>query len=798
MKTSIKWLSDYVKIPWDAPQLAQELTLAGLEVGSITELGQVPLGIVIAKIIALSGHPNANKLTLCTVDAGDENPITVVCGAANCAVGAKVALARTGTTMPSGMVIKECQIRGATSLGMLCSQSELGCGDDDSGIWILPPAAPVGTRLSDYLATDSVIEWEITPNRRDWLSHIGIAREVAALTGNTLHLPDAVPPPPSGADISAGIKITVTDPHACPRYTARVIRNLRVGPSPDWLQSYLKSVGHRPINNVVDITNFVMLECGQPLHAFDLQKLEGNKISIRRAQPGEQFAALDQKDYELDENALIIADAANPVALAGIIGGRDSAITASTTDIVLESAAFNPVVIRATAKRLAIMTDSSYRFERGFDWDMVEFASCRAAKLICDYAGGELQGEMIDIARLPPRISEITCRYHRVRRLLGITISSVVIRRIFTRLGLTIIRHDRQKCVVGIPSFRMDLTREVDLIEEIARIHGLNNIVADNRGNQAVAAIQDDAYLPHQLVRTQLLNLGLTECLNYSLVNDRDLRALTPDLEARMVKLKNPLTQDHRFLRPTLLFNLIRNLEHNIAHGNINLRLFEIGRVFANDTTGNDEAMEAVIMLTGLRHQERYSEEKTIVCDFYDLRGLVEDWLALRQVTDFSIIPASHPYFHPGICAELQIAQKTMGILGELSASLLASIRVKTPVYAAIMDVDALLSLTPLSTTYRVLPLFPAIARDVAFAAEENLTHQQVIDCIRQRGGEFLETIDMIDIYRDNQAIGAGKKSMAYSLTFRSTSRTLTDDEINNFQEKIRHALCQDLGVTLR
>ena len=828
MKTSYNWLNRYVSIPWPPKKLANELTMVGLEVEGISKINDFPETIVITEIISKRHHPNSNNLSLCEVDDNTGEVLQVVCGAANCNPGEKVVLAKIGTKMPEGDIIQKVKIRGEYSYGMLCSERELNLGTDHSGILILPKDTPVGVPLSDYVKPDTIIDWEITPNRPDWLSYIGIAREIAVLSDSTLRLPEIPLKEMDEPPIKAIISVKVQDHTLCPRYTARVIKNVKVGPSPGWIQTALKSMGLRPINNIVDITNFVLLECGQPLHAFDLDKLIGDKITIRRAFDGESLVTLDNQSRPLSSENLVIADEERSVALAGIIGGRDSEITDATTDVLLESAMFDPVNIRKSVKQLGVSTDSSYRFERGVDMEMVKFASDRAAQLICQYAGGHLAQGCVDNCPRPFVPYKIACRYDRVNQLLGVPVQPSMIELTFRSLCLDIITKDETKCVVSVPSFRLDLTREVDLIEEIARFYGLDQIPV-GRHFASLGDNSVDAYCPIQTARDQLIALGVQECLTNSLVNEKDaglqdasisqemgntnvqdsvsprLKSvrIKPDVSANnkntAITLANPLNSDLSMLRQTLLGGMIQSIAHNVAHGNTDLRLFEIGRVFnRNQYSLVNEYDEVCIALTGRKHPERYSMERNKVFDYYDLRGDLEAWLEMRRCDDYQILASRHPAFEPGICAEIATKKAVLGILGELKREILSHIRIRNPVFAAIINIDRLNECSLELSLFKPLPQFPPTKRDVSFSADDTLQHQVIIDTIKGIGIEFLEKVDLVDIFRDDKLIGKAKKSMAYTLTFRSPERTLSDQEVNQAQEKIRLTLINTLPIEIR
>ncbi len=799
MKTSLNWLKRYTSIPWTAEQLADALTLAGLEVEDISHSGTVPDGIVVARIAGVESHPNADRLQLCRVDVGGDVEHQIICGASNCAAGKKVALATLGVTMPDGMVIRKCKIRGVESSGMLCSLRELGLGDEHDGIWILPEDATVGQQVNELVEADAVIDWEVTPNRPDWLSHFGIAREIAALTGESLEVPDAEIRDTCGPTDDSTVRVTVASPELCDRYTAREIRDVRIGPSPEWMQRCLQAVGLRPINNVVDITNFVLLECGQPLHAFDLDRIADAKLDIRRATSGEIFVALNGQSLELNSEHLVVADGASALALAGVIGGESSEITDCTVNVLLESAAFDASNIRKTSKELGVSTDSSYRFERGVDVQMVEYASRRAATLMCELAGGRLSGEAIDIVARPAVSNDITCRFSRVNAVLGVDISPADIVDIFSRLRLPVRESNDSFCSVCVPSFRLDLTREVDLIEEVARLYGLNRIPSASDSAARVNVLSEDTYLPVQDLRQQLIGLGLNECVNYSLIARRDVLLPVGCGEDVIQELSYPLSSDQDILRPGLINSMLDTVSGNLARGNSSIRLFEIGRIFRKGLVGC-EPLEICVVVSGARNPERFSDEREALLDFYDLRGVIDDLMDLRRIRDYTARPHADSRFRSGVCAEISAGGEIIGTMGEISGQLSETIRAKHPVFIALLRVDRLLTATASTDTiaYKTASHFPAVTRDVAFSADEALMNQTVVDHVIGLDVAHLERIDLTDIYRDAKVLGDGRKSMVYTITYRASDRTLTDDEVNVQQEKIRHALIDSLPIQIR
>ncbi len=796
MKTSCAWLKQYIDYDWSPEDLADTLTMAGLEVEDIQTIGDLPDSVVVAKILSCEKHPNADKLSVCSVDDGSGSPLQVVCGAPNCEAGLKAVLARVGTTIGE-FTIKKAKLRGVESMGMLCAEDELGLSDDHDGIMVLPDDAPIGTPLRDYYGTDTVVEWEITPNRPDWLSHIGIAREIGALNGEQLKMPDASLSENS-EDVNDYFTVEVADPDLCPRYTARYIRNVTIAPSPKWMQDRLRGMGLRPINNVVDITNFVLYECGQPLHAFDADKLKQSKIIVRRAGDGEKMTTLDDIEHELKPWNLLIADAEDGVALAGVMGGATSEISDETTNVLLESAQFYPPNIRRTAKDIGISTDSSYRFERGVDFNMLEFASARAAKLICELASGELVKGMIDVKAGPYVAPEIKCRYARVNLVIGTEIAADVVKRLLAGLGLEVVCEDDESCTVAIPPHRLDLEREADLIEEIARLHGYDKIPARVPGGQVGGPLSRDDYYGEEDLRDLLLGLGIDECVHVATISEAEATKGTGYAADELVKISNPLGQEFAIMRPAIFASILAAVGRNIALGNHDLAIFEIGRAFSAKKDEPQERLECCIAVTGRKNPERFSSELDDLYDFYDLRGVVEEWFAAAGLPCPEIEQGTHPAMAKGACAQVKLNGNVVGVLGKVDASLLKDMRIRNDLYVANICMDPMLALLGTVPRYQPLSQFPSTARDVAFVASESLEHQQVLDTVAACNVDIVENVHLFDIFRDEGAIGKDKKSMAYSLTFRSPKRTLKDNEVNEAHESIKKRLVKDLGIEIR
>jgi phenylalanyl-tRNA synthetase beta chain len=769
MKFTYNWLKEYIDFDWSPDELAQKLTWAGIEVESVVNYGGGVLEqVVVCQVLSSEKHPNADKLSVCRVTDG-KTERQIVCGAKNYKVGDKVPLALPGVTLPNGLTIKEAKLRGIESQGMMCSAKELNIADDAEGLLILPVETPVGARLSDALGgTDTVFDIEVTPNRPDWLSLIGIAREVSALTGNPLRLPDIKTT--EGTEPTEKLtSVKVEAPDLCPRYTARVIRGVKIGPSPAWLKRSLEKVGMRSINNVVDVTNYVLLECGHPLHAFDYNLLGGHRIVVRRAQNKEPFVAIDESKHELGGDILVIADASRAVALAGIMGGKESEINPATTDVLLESAWFLPSNVRKTSKKLALTSESSYRFERGADIDGVLWASNRAAALIQELAGGELARGVIDVLAKPIEKRRVRCRYAQVNRLLGIEVPTATVKKILAGLGCAILEgrapsRPSEKSGHGgawpssdfveveVPTFRVDLEREVDLIEEICRIHGVEKIPAQMQPAVAAVSEFDARWDRCARVRALLTALGFNEAMNQTLVTEGDL------------KLANPLSSDQQALRSSLTPGLLANLRTNVSRHQFDVRLFEIGRVFGAD---GKESLHLALAATGPREPhswEAVAREARV--DSFDLKGGLEELGAAVEIRQIPVAQAR-------------------------------KLDLRDPVFVAELPLDPLLASSPPKKVFRELPKYPAVVRDVAVVVDESVRHGDILAAIENNRNKFLERVELFDIYRGN-SVATGKKSMAYSLTFRATDRTLTDAEVNAAHDQIKRLLQQTLQCEIR
>lgn len=839
MKVTFNWLKQYVEFNWSPDELAERLTMLGLEVERVHKLSGEFEGIVVGQVITRDKVPGSDKLSVCRVHDG-QGERQIICGAQNHKPGDKVALILPNHSLPlkpgekEPFVIKVRKVMGVESHGMMCSPKELGLAEDAEGILILREDAKVGQPFAEYLgrsAGDAVYDLEITPNRPDLNSVIGIAREISALTGNPLKIPDLKVGPASGASEVGKrpaprcedlVFVRIEDRELCPRYTARVVRGVKIGPSPDWLRQTLEKVGIRSINNVVDVTNFVMMEIGQPLHAFDYHLLakvglasslsEARQearptIVIRRASGGEKFTTLDGQERTLTNEMLLIADEAKAIALAGIMGGQNTEINDQTRDVLIESAYFKPTNIRRTSKTLGLRSESSYRFERGADIGACDWASRRAAQLVLETAGGELAGSVVDAYPKPSDLKQVALRHTRTGAVLGAEIPADQQSEFLHRLGLDVVTgpgiapttgvRTPHTTVFQIPSFRVDLKREVDLIEEIGRLYGADRVPATTPR----AAIGANAYdaVHNQLaeVRRILTGLGLNEAQGQTLISQASasLVAATEELP----RLANPLSSDMVALRPSLLPGLIDSLRHNESRKNNDVALFEVGRVFLQSAGQMKEERRVAIALTGQRRPSFWSgSERDAKYDAYDLKGLIESFLeefGLRGVA-YTKRAASTALFieSSGISLGGKIP---LGEMGQLEPTLAKHHDLRGAVLLAELNLDALLARRNTAKAFRPLPAFPAIRRDIAMFVGESTTHETILGALKQAKPQFLESVELFDVFR-SEHVPAGQKSVAYALTYRHPERTLTDAEVNAAHEKVVEQLRQKLQANVR
>ncbi len=809
MNVTLNWLKTYINFALAPSELAERLTMLGIEVESIKHLGAELAGVVVGKVNAITPHPNADKLVVCQVDVGEAAELQIVCGAPNVQEGMQAPVATIGTALPNGLTIKRAKLRGTESHGMLCSEKELGISDDAAGLMELPADFAAGTPLAEALGLDDVVmQLEITPNRADCLSLIGVAREIRADTGNPLKLP-------SFKGLSDGERIptsvTIDAPALCPRYAARVIQGIQVGPSPEWLQRRLKSVGVGVINNIVDVTNFVLMEYGQPLHAFDYHKLAENRIVVRSAAEGELLTTLDEIERELTPEMLVIADAEKPVALAGIMGGYDSEITAETRDVLLESAYFNPASVRATSKALGIHTEASYRFERGTDPGAVIAALERAAQLITELAGGTICEGVVDVYPRETPLCQIQLRPARVNFILGTAMEATEMVEILTRLGFHVAPADADTYQVTVPTFRADVTREIDLIEELARVYGYDNIPTTLPKGDIPIPEPDVKTEVRQRVKRFLLASGMMEAVNYSFCAPScfdKIRMHEKDARREAVQLRNPLSPEMSLLRTTLLPSLLENAQHNHNHQTDTIALFEMSTVFLLEETPGDSP-DWEVSPTGVGEPERVAgilaghvgggmyKNPYRAPDFFDIKGIVEGMLEVCGVTDYMLARTDEPTFHPGRNAAVLLSDERVGIFGEAHPAVLENYDLPYKAYLFEFDLGALSAAATFSKRFEPISIYPKVQRDLAIVLDADIPADKPLALIYATGGELVESARLFDVYV-GEPVPAGKKSLAYTIAYHSATETLTDKAVNRLHERVVARLNRELGAELR
>ena len=811
MRISINWLKKYVDLKISTEEIAERLTMAGLEVESINRPGDKFENFVVGELLDLQKHPKADRLTVCKVNIGTEI-LQVVCGAPNVARGQKVPVARVGAVIlrnqhdPEGkpFTITDVKLRGVDSFGMICSQYELDAGEDKDGILVLKPEAEVGMPLARYFGlNDTLVEIGVTPNRPDALSHIGVAREVAAILNVQLMKPE-VTFAESSKNIESFAKVVVEDPENCPRYTARVLFNVTVAPSPDWMQEILVSLGIRPINNIVDITNYVLMECGQPLHAFDYDKLRGGKIIVKKAQPGESFITLDHKSRILQEDTLMICDGERNVAIAGVMGGEESEISEKTRNILVESAYFNPRSIRRTAKYFGLNTDASQRFERGADPGITYWAANRAVQLIQDICGGELLRSAIDIKRGEIKEKEITLRINKTNELLGITLSAERISELLSKIEINAIRHeDRAEqgltIFFRVPTFRPDIEREIDLIEEVARVYGYGNIEPKTTSSVHFSGspVEDD-YVDR--CRQQLIGCGLMEIV----VNSMQNVSISSIVSDKYVRIANPISKGMEALRTSLVPGALEVMRDNLHHGSKNLNLFEIGKIYMIDPNGTKtetisdfvEKEQILIIRTGLA-QPHYWDEKPRFADIFDVKGMAYGFLQKIFLDNIKFIPYSNTTALSEGGVYIEIKGEYAGTIGTIRKDLLKRFDIEQEIVYAELEIDVLHKHEQKNKKFAALPRFPAVTRDIAVIADDSILLEQIQNEIGLSGKPLLKKAELFDIYIGDQ-IESGKKSYAFTLEFMSEDHTMTQIEIDDIMNKIITKLELKLNAVLR
>ncbi len=785
MRVSYKWLLDYVEIPTTPHELASELERIGIETEDIEYVGEGLDSVVVGEILSHTPHPHSSDLRVAKVAIGTE-VLTVVCGAPNLRNKSKGVVALPGTVLSDGTKVAISEIQGISSQGMLLSEKELGVSDDHSGIIILLNSLQPGAKVASYYELDDhIFEFEITPNRPDLLCMIGIAREVATVTNSQLKAPE-IKVSESGEEIAKFASLDVRDFEACPRYMARVIRGVKIDKSPRWLAMRLRKCGLKEINNVVDITNYVLLELGHPLHSFDLHCVDGGKIVVRRAVKGERIITLDDDERVLDDTVLLIADNKKALAIAGIVGGATSGVTFSTTDLLLESAFFNPVLIRKTSRTVGIETEASIRFEKKADISILPDALDRTSQLISQIAGGRISRGSLDFYPKPETRPQISLRRERLNKLLGLNLTK---REIHSNLRRFHIETDRN-LVATIPPFRRDLREEVDLIEEAARIYGYERIPSIHQWKGSfVGARNSRSELTNQLKR-KLTGLGFTEVYALSFVDIEEVKSRGFADGKELVKLRNPLSEKWDGLRNTLLPSLARVARTNLKRGKEWIKIFEIGKVFENDSETFKEEEHIAFLSAGAKPFWDGSENRT---DYYSLKGDIESFLDSIGRHDVTFAAAVYPFLHPGRSTEILLGRQKFGIMGEL----VFPWKTMQKVYAAELNLELLMKQMLNKKVYRQISRFPVAERDLALLVREELPAQEVCRVIEREGGKYLESVGLFDLYMGS-GVPAGNKSLTYRVRFRAKDRTLRDKDVDTVIDKILSALREDLNVTLR
>ena len=805
MKISHNWLRKYVDFKLSPHDVVEGLTMLGLEVESYEDLSEKFDRFVVGEVLERARHPNADRLTLCKVNTGKEVQ-EIVCGAPNVAAGQKVAVALVGATIPHNQhdpegnpfVLERAKIRGVESNGMICSAFELGLGEDANGIMVLDAGAKVGTALAKHLGrADVIYEIGITPNRPDCLSHVGVAREVAVLSKKKVQIPD-VRFRESTTTSARLAKVMIEDRIGCPRYSARVLRNVRIQPSPKWLRDMLSAVGVRPINNVVDVTNFVLMEIGQPLHAFDYDKIAGHTIIVRRASEGQRFTTLDGKERALNAETLLICDAERPVAIAGVMGGGNSEITDSTKNILIESAFFEPRSIRRTSKFLGLTTEASYRFERGTDIGITAYAADRAAQMIQELTGAEVLRGMLDVYPRKHKDSKLKLRVSRTNSVLGTRLTKDQIREYLStiRIGTKSLSSDVLEAAV--PTFRVDISQEIDLIEEVARVYGYNNIET-----KTLSSIDfSEAVFADRLetdIRNYFSNAGFNEMVANSL-QDAGTAALAG---VPTVKMLNPVSVEMSTMRASLVPGALQVVRHNRNHGNKYLRLFELGKVYSLGAPTQADALE------GFREEDRLliaMSGKPVTAgtgiqphetDILDIKGEVEAFLSKVCLDKYRFIYYDTRSALTDSTISIEINGVGAGFLGRVKPELATNFDIDDHVFVCELSLEALSEGIRSEGKYVPLPKFPSVTRDLAFVVDDSVTQQSLERAVRESGKPLLTSVVLFDEYRDEK-IGVGKKSLAYALEFQSQDHTLTDRETDQLIARIVEAARTKCGAVLR
>ena len=813
MKISYNWLKDYLESDLTPTQIAEAMTDIGIEVDGVEEQEEIPgglAGVVVAEVLTCEAHPDSDHLHITTVDDGTGAPVTVVCGAPNVAAGQKVLFARIGTVLPGDFKIKKSKIRGVESFGMICAEDELGIGNDHSGIKVLEADAKVGTPAKDYLGlkTEAVIEYEITANRVDAASHVGVARDLYAWM-QTHDVPCKWNLP--GVDAwkdgeGAGIPVEVQDPTAASRYTGVTIRGVKVAPSPEWLQKKLMSIGLKPINNVVDISNFILFELGQPLHTFDAGKIVGDKVIVRRAAEGEKIVTLDEMERKLSAEDIVIANAEGPMCIAGVFGGIDSGVTSDTVDVFVESACFNAGAVRKTSKRHTLQTDASFRFERGADPSVCEYALKRAALLILETAGGKIEGPVQEYCPQPVEKKVIDLDYDRIEAFIGKKIGHSTIEKILTNLAYEFVEKKENGAKVAAPTYMIDVTRECDVVEEILRIYGYNNIDLPQHMKMSVNATPSPE---PEAIRNGISNFlaanGFVEVMNNSLTKKAYYSGLTSYPEDCCAQIVNPLSSDLNVMRQNLIFNALEVVAYNANRQISSMKIFEYGSVYRRDPQQDGKTLASYSEHTAFSLAITGSSAKSwnhpsAKSTYFELKGYV-DLLLRRFGTDINQLeakPAPSDIFSEGVEYSLPGQHLPLAVLGTVAPSLARRFDVKQPVYVAEINWNTLFLLVKRNkVAFKELPKFPEVRRDLALLLDESVAYSDLYKSAFKAGRKLIQQVTLFDVYR-GEKIPEGKKQYALGFVLQDKEKTLVDSEVEKIMSKLMSVFQNEFGATLR
>ena len=810
MQVSIKWLKDYIDFTETPEQLADKLTMAGIPVENVVDPGEGLEKVVTGRIEKLEPHQNSDHLQICTMNVGLAENIIIVTGAQNVAEGQVVPVAMVGAHLPNGMKISKGKLRGVASNGMLCSAQELKLDleklpeEQKTGIFILPSDTPVGIPAKDVLGlNDVVLEFELTANRADCFSVFGLVREIAAITGNKPHFPEIKVNEDDNTKLNDIFSVEIADPDLCSRFSTRMLKNIKIGPSPEWMQQRLEGAGIRSINNVVDVTNFVMVELGHPMHAYDYDKITGKKLIARRAIEGEELHTLDDTSRKAKGEMLVIADSEKAAGLAGIMGGFETEITDTTTTVVLESADFYGPCIRRTARACGLSSEASGRFERGVDSETTIKALDRAAQLLQEMGACTVCEGIVDVYPNPKQANYVTFTPEQINNHLGTNIAKDVMLNIITSVGFDVTKDENDEITVKVPSWRNDVTCMADISEEIARLHGFDKIKSTLPNGVSMQGTQSAKQTFIDKVKASLSSQGLYETISFALTNEETFNKLNIPQDSplrKAVPIMNPLSDEYPLVRTTLLSSIFDNLARNLARKNDDVALFEVGSVFFPKalpvTELPDEVVKIAGAITGRRNAQGWNQTNDMV-DFYDAKGIIEELLANLRVTRYTVEAGTHYAMHPGKTALFKKGRDVIATVGEVHPAVLSAYGITKPVYIFELDATTVMKYMAKDLKYKALPKYPATSRDLAMLVDVDVNAADIEKAMTKAAGQNLTQITLFDVYTGKQ-VEEGKKSLAFSLTFQSNDKTLTDAEIDPAIEKIVAKLQKDFNANLR